>query len=214
MLCSNWKNIPKPINQIQKNKSRNGFKLLVKTLDLEIRRVSVPEDESLKQLSNRCEKVKNPYWVQDGKEQFLAGSYQRWFQEHRPSLGEPGASLLTSCICYSVRHSGVMLLLQDFSWSCCLQPWEPHFVEDRGDGKYPGHSTMDEKFGKYLSVRRDLVNLEWRRLGRRLGKCGSNLTQKGHRVWHLHIPCWTTSSEEKSIEIRRKLESSIFKAQG
>lgn len=48
------KKIQKLTNQIQTNKSRNGFKLPVKTLDLEIRRVSVSEDEDLKWLSNRC----------------------------------------------------------------------------------------------------------------------------------------------------------------
>lgn len=45
----------KKANQIQTNKSRNGFKLPVKTHDLEIRRASVPEDENLKQFFNRCE---------------------------------------------------------------------------------------------------------------------------------------------------------------
>lgn len=52
-----------------------------------------------------------------------------------------------------------------------------------------------------MSVSRGLVHLEWRRLG----KCDSNFAQKSHRAWHLHFPSCTTSSEEKRIEIRRKL---------
>jgi len=46
-------------------------------------------------------------------------------------------------------------------------------VEDRGDGKDPGHSNANEKFEKYMSVRRGLVNLERRRLGSRLEKWDS-----------------------------------------
>lgn len=50
LFWSNCKNIQNPANQIRTNKSRNVFKLPVKTHDLEIRK-----DENLEQLSNRWE---------------------------------------------------------------------------------------------------------------------------------------------------------------
>lgn len=75
-----------------------------------------------------------------------------------------------SFICFSVRHSGgYAAVVRGFGRSCCLQSWEPRFVEDRGDGKDPGHSnTNEKKFGKYMSVGRGLES--------KLGKWDSNLT--------------------------------------